>query len=261
MQVRKAALSDVPNAILPDYLSEDFFLDGKVILRQPITGYRAAIDPIMLAATIDAGSGDKVFEAGTGHGAAAICLAWRCPNCSVTGIDIQPEMVRLANNNAALNGVSGRVQVMVSDLVRPLPRLIAGVYDHAMANPPFLDASNAHTSPAQARAVANVEGEATLRDWIDFLLTMVRTKGVITLIQRADRLNEILTLLDGRAGETVVFPLWPKKGVPAKRVIVRARKGLRTPMTISPGLVLHNDDGSFTNQVNAILRGGECRIK
>ena len=79
----------------------------------------------------------RCFEAGTGHGAAAICLAQRCANCSVTGIDIQPEIVRLANDNVALNGLSGRVQVFVSDLVRPLSGLNAGAFDHAIANPPF----------------------------------------------------------------------------------------------------------------------------
>ena len=89
---------------------------------------------------------------------------------------------------------------------------------------------------------------------------MVRMKGAITLIQRADRLDEILTLLRGRAGDTVVFPLWPKKGVPAKRIIIRARKGVRTSMTISPGLVLHDNDGSYTKEADAILRGSACQI-
>ena len=258
--MREAALSDAPEMTVPANLSEDFFLDGKVTLRQPINGYRAAIDPIMLAAAIDVKPGDKVFEAGTGHGAAAICLAQRCANCSVTGIDIQPEIVRLANDNVALNGLSGRVKVLVSDLVRPLSGLNAGAFDHAIANPPFLDINSADISPVYGRAFANVEGEATLSDWIDLLLTMVRMKGAITLIQRADRLDEILTLLRGRAGDIVVFPLWPKKGVPAKRIIIRARKGVRTSMTISPGLVLHDNDGSYTKEADAILRGSACQI-
>ena len=260
MQVRKAALSDAPNIFVPANLSEDFFLDGKVTLRQPINGYRAAIDPIILAAAINVKPGDKVLEAGTGHGAAAICLARRCAHCSITGIDIQPETVRLANDNAALNGLSGRVKVLVGDLVRPLPDLTAGAFDHVMANPPFLDANRADISPVHGRAFSNVEGKATLGHWIDFLLTMVRMKGVVTLIQRADRLDEILTLLQGRAGGTVVFPLWPKKGVPAKRVLVQARKGVRTPMTMSPGLVLHDTSGGYTKKVDAILRGSACRI-
>ena len=253
-------MPDDAAAAPPPEFSEDSFLDGTVILRQPVDGYRAAIDPIMLAASVTAEPRQRVLEAGTGHGAAAICLARRVPDCHVTGIEIQPDAVRLANDNARLNGLAGKVQVMVGDLVRPLPRIAAGGFDHAMANPPFLDAARADGSPVEGRVAANVEGDAKLGDWIGFLLRMVRAKGTITLIHRADRLDEILALLHGNAGETVVFPLWPKRGVAAKRVIVRARKGIRTPLMVSPGLVLHEDDGTYTEQADAILRGGACPI-
>ena len=251
----------LPDTAAPAGLTEDTFLDGTVTLRQPEDGYRAAIDPVFLAASVDAQAGQRVLEAGTGHGAAAICLARRVPGASITGIDIQPELVRLANDNARLNGLAANVQIMVGDLVRPLPRIAAGGFDHAMANPPFLDAARADASPDAGRAAANVEGAADLGDWIDFLLRMVRAKGTITLIHRADRLDEILSLLHGKAGDTVVFPLWPRQGVAAKRVLVRARKGIRTPLTVSPGLVLHEEDGTYTEQADAILRGGPCLLR
>ena len=130
-----------------------------------------------------------------------------------------------------------------------------------MANPPFLEAGQADVSPDAGRAAANVEGDAGLADWIEFLLRMARTKGTITLIHRADRLDDILALLRGKAGETVVFPLWPKQGTAAKRILDRARKGIRTPLTMSPGLVLHQEDGTYTEQTDAILRGGHCLLR
>lgn len=236
--------------------SEDELLGGQVRLRQPVDGYRAAIDPVLLAASIDAAPGERVLEAGTGHGAAAICLARRVPDCSVTGIEIQPDLVRLANDNARLNDLAGSVQVMIGDLVRPLPRIAAGGFDHVMANPPYLEAARADASPESGRAAANIEGEAGLDVWISFMLRMVRTKGTITLIHRADRLDDILTLLAGQAGETVVFPIWPKQGRAAKRVVVRARKGIRTPLRLSAGLIMHEQDGAYTAAADEILRGG-----
>ena len=257
MRARVTALSEaLEPPVLPAGFTEDAFLDGAVRLRQPVVGYRAAIDPVLLAASVGAGPGQRVLEAGSGHGAAAICLAHRVPDCTVTGIEIQPDLVRLANDNARLNNLASSVQVMVGDLVRPLPRIAAGGFDHVMANPPYLDAPRADLSPDAARAVANVEGEADLAVWVAFMLRMVRPKGTITMIQRADRLGDILSLLQGHAGEVVVFPLWPKRGFPAKRIIVRARKGIRSPLCMSAGLVMHEDDGGFTQAADEILRGG-----
>ena len=236
--------------------SEDMLLGGQVRLRQPIQGYRAAIDPVLLAASIDATPGQCVLEAGAGHGAAAICLARRVPDCSVTGIEIQPDLVRLANDNARLNDLSGSVHVMIGDLVRPLPRVAAGGFDHVMANPPYLEAAHAGASPEAGRAAANIEGEAGLDVWLSFALRMVRPRGTVTLIHRADRLDDILVLLAGQAGEVTVFPIWPKEARAAKRVIVRARKGIRTPMCLSAGLIMHEEDGTYTAAADEILRGG-----
>jgi tRNA1(Val) A37 N6-methylase TrmN6 len=103
-----------------------------------------------------------------------------------------------------------------------------------------------------------VEGEAKLADWVDFAIRMTRPKGGVTFIHRADRLDELLTLFRGRAGGIVVFPLWPKAGREANRVIVRARPAVKTPMRLSPGLVLHKEDGAYTAEALSVLRDGEA---
>ena len=73
----------------------------------------------------------------------------------------------------------------------------------------------------------------------------------------ADRLDELLALLRGRAGAIVVYPLWPGAGRDAKRVLVQARVGVATPLRLAPGLVLHDGDG-FTPQARAVLEAGEA---
>jgi tRNA1(Val) A37 N6-methylase TrmN6 len=85
---------------------------------------------------------------------------------------------------------------------------------------------------------------------------MVKAKGALVLVHRADRLGEIAALLHGKAGELAILPLWPKAGLAAKRVIVRARKGIATGSTLLPGLVLHEADGKYTAAADAVLRGG-----
>ncbi|MBV8653931.1 MAG: methyltransferase, partial [Alphaproteobacteria bacterium] len=237
-------------------ITEDSLLGGRVRLRQPASGYRAAIDPVFLAASVEAGGQDLVLDMGCGVGAATLCLATRVAGCRIAGFDVQRDIVRLASDNIALNDLSGRVSVMHGDLLKPPMRLAPGGFDHVMANPPFLEAGTA-TAPANpAAATATLEGAADLAVWVRVALAMVRAKGSVTFIHRADRLEALLGLLAGKAGEIVVFPLWPGNGKPAKRVIVRARKQIATPTRLMPGLVLHRADGGFTAEADAVLRQG-----
>lgn len=235
-------------------ISEDRLLGGRVILRQPIQGFRAAIDPVLLAAAVPAEAGQAVLELGTGTGAAALCLARRVPELRVAGLDQQRDLIRIAAENARLNGLDRQVDFMVGDLLQPPARLMPGGFDHVMANPPYLEAGTATLPPDPARALAVGEGAADLASWIRFALAMVRMRGSITLIHRADRLDALLGALSGKAGEIVVFPLWPGTGKPAKRVLVRARRGIETPLRLSAGLVLHQPDGKFTSAADAVLR-------
>ncbi len=237
-------------------VSDDRLLGGRVTLRQPREGYRAAIDPVFLAAAIPAGPGDLVLDVGAGVGAAALCLARREPGCNIRGIELQRDLVRLATENIIANGLNGRVEVMVGDLLHPPPRLAPGAYAHVMANPPYLQDGAATPPPDPGKAQANVEGEAALADWVRFALAMVRPKGSITFIHRADRLAALLGAMSGRAGDIAVFPLWPGAGKPASRVIVRARKGVATPTRLLPGLVLHEPDGRYSTAADAVLREG-----
>ena len=240
--------------------SEDLLLGGRVKLRQPLDGYRAAIDPVLLAAAVPANSIDSVLDVGCGVGAAALCLAVRVAGCRVTGIEAQRELVRLAGDNVTLNELFGRVVVMTGDLLRPPPRLAPGSFAHVMANPPYLEPAAATASPHAGKAAATVEGEADIADWVQFALAMVRPKGSLTFIYRADRMEHLLAQFAGRAGEIVVFPLWAARDKPAKRIIVRARKGVATPTRLMPGLVLHEADGRYTPVANAVLRGAALEI-
>ncbi len=246
---------------MAETVTRDTLLDGQVVLHQPADGYRVAMDSVLLAAAVPAQAGDRVFEPGAGSGAAALCLAQRVDGCQVTGIELQPALVRLAGENVRLNGFSDRIDVMQGDIAAALPPRISGGFDHVMINPPYGREGEGTVPPDAGKAAANVEAGAGLDAWIACALTQLRRKGSLTVIHRADRLDELMAALSGRAGGIVVFPLWPAQGKPARRVIVRARKGVATPLVLSPGLVLHGaDGGGYSAEAEAILRGGPLVI-
>lgn len=245
--------NSVPDQLLAEGLTEDRLLDGRVALLQPPTGYRAAIDPVFLAAAVPVQSGERVLDVGCGVAAAALCLAVRVPDSQIIGLDCQPELAALALRNVLLNDLDGRVTALVGDLLSPPAALKPGSFDHVMTNPPFSE--DGTPSPHAGKDLANREGAADLRAWMGFCVSMLRHKGTLSVVHRADRIDDLLAALHGRVGGAEIIPLWPKAGRPAKRVVLRARKGVRSPAILSPGLVLHQDDGRYTPEAEAILRG------
>ncbi len=179
------------------------------------------------------------------------------PQCRIVGLELQRDLVRLASENAALNGISARVSVIAGDLLQPPPRLSPGMFDHVMVNPPFIERGRGTPAASPGKAMATIEGGANLGDWVRFALAMVRGKGTVSFVHRADRIDGLLAHLAGRAGEITVFPLWPMAGRAASRILVRAKTQVATPARLMPGLILHEADGRFTPAAEAVLRDGE----
>ena len=235
-------------------VTEDRLLGGRVRLAQAAQGYRVALDPVLLAAAVPAVSGEAVLDLGCGSGAAALCLLARVQGLAATGLEIDPAAAALARANAAANGQARHFRVLEGDIGAPPQALQAQCFDHVLSNPPYLDPEKARLPADPERRRSHAETGAALATWIDLGLRRLRDRGTLTLVHRAERLDEILAALAGRAGEVVICPLWPGSGKPAKRIVVRARKGSRTPLTLHPGLVLHRSDGGFTPEAEAVLR-------
>ncbi len=230
----------------------DALFDGRLALEQPHGADRVAIDAVFLAAAVPALGGERVLDFGTGVGSAALCLAFRVPDCRVVGIDRRADVIALARANAARAGLAGRVSFEPGDIAA----LATGApFDHVMANPPYFRAGRGRVSPDPARAAARTEAGATLADWIAAALAAVRVGGSITFIHLAERLDELLEGLGRGAGSIAVLPLIPKPGVAARRVIVRAVKGAAGGTAIALSFVLHEADGRYTAAADAVLRG------
>jgi tRNA1Val (adenine37-N6)-methyltransferase len=223
------------------------FLNGKVIVRQPETGFRAGLDAVMLAAAVPEGT--TALELGAGAGTASLCLAARLKSIVITGLEIDPGLVRLANDNAAANHMSDRVRFSTANIFA-LPLEFKRDHDCVLLNPPFHGEGQMPPDPGRARALMD---EGTLPAWLEAGMKRVISGGTLTAILRADRLNEALATLP-LTGVTTL-PLWPRIGETARRVIVQARKGSKAPFRLLPGLVLHDGTGAYTPAADAILRG------
>ena len=239
-------------------VTDDRFLSGRVMVRQPAQGYRAAIDPVILAAAVPAVAGEVALELGAGVGTASLCLLARQPGLAVTALEVHPELAALARENGIGNALEDRFRVVEGDILAIPPALAPGTFDHVFLNPPYLVRGEGRAAASGWGRIATEEGEAVLEDWIATAVKMAGPKGTITVIHRADSLPRLLSALHQQAGEIALAPLWPTPGRAAKRIVVRARKSSKAPARVVPGLVLHGDDGRFSSAAEAILRDGEA---
>ncbi len=178
----------------------------------------------------------------------------------MTGVEIEPELASLANENALRNGLADRVQVVCADLTALHAALEAhGLaresFDIIVSNPPYLEAAASRASPFPLQARASTMPEEGLDRWARCFATLARADAMLTLIHRADQLKAILDALDGRFGGLQIWPLHPRTGEAAHRLLIRGHKGSRAPMKILPGLVLHRAAGTFAPEVERVMRG------
>lgn len=240
-----------------DALSDDKFLCGRLRLLQPRSGYRAATDPVLLAAACPAEAGQSVLDLGCGAGAAALCLGFRVPGLALAGLEVQAAYADLARRNATRNAIA--LEVHEGDLTR-MPRALRRDFDHVIANPPYYPAGGS-PSPVAARAQA-MQIDTPLADWVLAATRRLRPGGWLTMILGADALPAVLSALPPKLGSAAVLPLAAREGRVALRVIVQARKGGRAPFRLLAPLVIHDgpahdgDRESYTAEANAILRDG-----
>lgn len=230
----------------------DTLLDGRVKIIQPEQGYRVAIDPVLLAASVQVAPGSRVLDVGCGTGAALFSVLARIESIGGVGLEQRADSAGLATQGIHANGLSSRAQVVIGDLADP-PSELGAPFDAVMTNPPFFEAG---TVPRRAEQdTAHAVMDMSLSGWIKLCLSLLKKDGQFAIIHRAERLSDIIQSLSG-CGATNVFPLWPKPNRPAKRVVVTARKGRKSPTTLQSGLVLHGEDDAFTPEAEAILRDG-----
>lgn len=234
-------------------LQEIYVLNKRLKLLHTEKGFKTSIDSVLLAASCPAKAGEKLLDMGCGVGGAGFCVLTRVDGVKLTGVDIQKDHIELANRNAVVNMMQDNAEFIVSDIRQYRAEK---EFHHIICNPPYLEAGAHLRSPHEEKATAmgHEDKDLSVEDWINTAHFCLKSNGSLSMIHRADKIDKIILSLGKRFGAVEIYPLWPKFGENAKRVIIRAIKDRKSPAIIHSGLILHQDDGSYTAEAEKILR-------
>ncbi len=243
---------------MPVY-TNDYLLNKKVKIFQPEDGYRASTDAVILSSLLNSKNVkpyDMILDVGSGTGAISLCLAERLKekNISITGIDIQSDLVKLSNLSAQENDFADFLHYEQAD-IREKTQLPAGKFSFVITNPPYSD--HDMPSPNLSKQLAHNHQDFDLTGWLSFCLKMLKPKGYLLMINRTEALNETLSALKNKAGDILILPIYSKPEQDAKRIAVIAKKGTRGITKILPPFYTHNPDSSYAEKAQQILRHGE----
>ncbi len=242
-----------------DQLSCDDFLGGRLKILQPKRGYRAGVDPVLLAASVPAAPGDSVLELGCGVGVASLCLGVRVPDLSLNGLELQGDYAELARQNARANGQG--MNVITGDVAEMPENLRQEQFTHVISNPPYFNRNSGSSAPDKGREAAL--GEAVpMAVWIRAAAKRVAPRGTVTFIHRAERAPDLISEMKQYLGSLELMPLIPRKRRAARLVLLRGRKGGRADFRLHDGWVMHagaahdGDRENYAKATASVLRQG-----
>lgn len=239
-------------------IAEDRLLGGRLRLLQPVKGHRAGSDAVLLAAAVPGLGAGPLADFGAGVGTVGLAAALRQPELAIVLVERDPELAALAEQNAALNGVADRCRVVATEIGgRPdelAAHLPAASIGWIAMNPPFFEPGELRASPVANRRAAHV-ADQSLALWLKAARRVLKPRGGVSIIHRAEALGAILSSLGSGFGAIEIRPIHSQAERPAIRVIVSGRLGSRKPAALLPALILNGDDGRFTAQSEALHRG------
>lgn len=238
--------------------SNDYLLDKQIHIFQPLDGYRASTDAILLSSLIkELKPHAKVLDVGSGTGAISLCLARRFATVSpqIIGLELQPQLAELSNLSSSANGFSDNLQYINCDIKNKPADIQNCSFNHVITNPPYAEADM--PSPNTSKALAHNHHDFSLKEWLNFCIKMLAPKGYFYMINRAEAIDEILSTIHGKLGHIILIPLFSKTGQNAKRIMIMAQKDNHAPTQISSGMIVHDEQGEYTSKAQQILRLGQ----
>ena len=236
---------------------DDLGLGGLRIIQHP-RSFCFSLDAVLLAHFVRLRPQDQVVDLGAGNGAISLLLAARGAR-AVAAVELDEAAASRAARSIQLSRRNGQIQVHCGDYRQALPQLPGGIWDVVVANPPYFQPERGRSS--LEKGLARQEVTATLADVLKAARRLVRFRGRVALVHRADRMVDVLTAMREVNLEPKRLQLvQPREGAPANLLLIEGVHGGKPGLEVLPPLAVYEADGSYTAQLRACYEASPAQI-
>ena len=253
MEAERATLQ--PGERLDDLMTQDL----KIIQSDEVFSF--SLDAVLLARFCSVPQRGAVVDLCTGNGVIPLLLTTRT-KASIAGVEIQPRLADMAQRNVALNGLEAQVRIDLGDLKTYHETVGHGAFDLVTVNPPYLPALSGEHKENPYIAAARHEIYATLADVTGACARLVKSGGKVAMVHRPSRLADIVSELRAvRLEPKRMRFIHPRRGQEANIVLVEALKDGKPELRLLPPLFVHEDDGSYTEELLDVFYGRKRELQ
>lgn len=211
--------------------------------------FKLTTDSVLLAHFAANSKVRKICEPCCGIGGIAILLAGHIPHAHISCLEFQEEAALLAKENAEINGLSSRIDVIQGDL-RNHSLLPPDTFDLVVCNPPYFSAGTGRPSTYESIQAARSDESCTIDDLCTMSARILKTGGRLCVVWRAERLVDLfVSMRSNKLEPKKLRRVLDKLGQNPRIMLVEARKGAGISLKHEPDLIMRHNDGTYTDEL------------
>lgn len=218
-----------------------------------------SLDAVLLAHYVSLRNKDRVIDLGTGNGVMPLLLTTRgkMPRSGeIVGLEIQERLADMAARSVHGNGLTETIKIVHGDTREAVQTFGHESFDVVICNPPYRPAGVGDASLNPHVAIAKHEITCTLEQAVQAAAGLCRFNGKVAFVHRPDRLVEIfMTMRQYKLEPKRMLLVHPRPHLRPNIVLVEAIKGGKPDLKIDAPLIVHQEDGSYTQAILDIYAG------
>ena len=142
---------------------DDLQRNGLKII-QKTDGFCFGMDAVLLSGFASVKPGERALDLGTGTGIIPLLLSAKTKGDHFTGLEIQTEIMKMAQRSVALNGLEKKIDIIQGDIKEASRIFGAASFDVVTSNPPYMNDAHGLKNPGDVKAISRHEVLCTLED-------------------------------------------------------------------------------------------------